>query len=229
MATPPQSLANCLARPLIHSTPFAEGRTLVIDTATSACSVALFEGPNCIDARHEEIGRGHAERLIGLVADLAGGGRAAHIVVSCGPGSFTGIRIGVAAARGLGLGWGVPVTGYSTLAALAAQSFADHSDIDMLGVAMHGGHGEVFVETFARLPFGSTRASESCAVDAAAEALSVDHIVGTAADALVAQRGYGRVIEAALTARAAQLLPLPLVTLNPTPHYGRGADATPMR
>jgi tRNA threonylcarbamoyladenosine biosynthesis protein TsaB len=45
-------------------------RRLVIDTASRACSVALFEGAECIDARHEVIGRGHAERLVPMIAEL---------------------------------------------------------------------------------------------------------------------------------------------------------------
>ena len=88
-------------------------RTLVIDTATAACSVALIAGDQVIDRRHEVVGRGHAERLVPMIAELGlggpGGGRAERILVDCGPGSFTGIRVGIAAARGLAIGWGVPV------------------------------------------------------------------------------------------------------------------------
>ena len=73
-------------------------RTLVIDTATKACSVALFEGETLSASRFEVIGRGHAERLLPLIAQLPEKGRADRIVVHVGPGSFTGILIGVAAA-----------------------------------------------------------------------------------------------------------------------------------
>ena len=55
-------------------------RRLVIDSASEACSVALFDADDIIDFRHEIIGRGHAERLVPLIAELAGGGRADQIL-----------------------------------------------------------------------------------------------------------------------------------------------------
>ena len=69
-------------------------RTLVIDTATRACSVALFDGKQLLAAQHEVIGRGHAERLLPLIAALPNNGKADQIMVDVGPGSFTGIRVG---------------------------------------------------------------------------------------------------------------------------------------
>ena len=74
---------------------------LVIETASAACSVALIEGGALLDERHEIVGRGHAERLLPLVEDLLGGRRPDSILVDIGPGSFTGVRVGLAAAPGL--------------------------------------------------------------------------------------------------------------------------------
>ena len=91
-------------------------RTLVIDTATPALSVALFAGDALIGHAHEVIGRGHAERLLPAIAALPDGGRAERILVSCGPGSFTGIRVGIAAARALAFAWSADLIGYATLA-----------------------------------------------------------------------------------------------------------------
>ena len=52
------------------------------------------------------VGRGHAERLVPMIAELLGGRRPDAILVDCGPGSFTGVRVGLAAAHGLAIGWG---------------------------------------------------------------------------------------------------------------------------
>ena len=86
---------------------------LVIDSATAACSAALIGADGAlVDERHELVGRGHAERLVPMIAELLGGRRPASILVDCGPGSFTGVRVGLAAAHGLAIGWRVPLAGY---------------------------------------------------------------------------------------------------------------------
>ena len=131
-------------------------RTLVIETATAACSVALIEQTTVVASAHEVVGRGHAERLLPMIASLPDGGRADAILVDCGPGSFTGIRVGIAAARGLGLGWGVPVRGFSSLPLVAAAAFAADARLDRLAVVLEGGHGEVFMQPFARDPLVAT-------------------------------------------------------------------------
>ena len=120
------------------------GRVLAIECATAACSVALFENGALLDGRYEILGRGHAERLVPLIAELPGKGRAARIVVSLGPGSFTGVRIGLAAARALGLAWQAEVLGYPTLGLVAAMAREAHPG--PVTVCMTGGHGEWFVQ-----------------------------------------------------------------------------------
>lgn len=121
-------------------------RMLAIECATQACSLALFEGEALLDSRHEILGRGHAEHLVPLIASLPEKGRAGEIRVSLGPGSFTGVRIGLAAARALGLAWGAKVRGYPTLALVAAMARREHDG--PVSVCMTGGHGEWFVQDF---------------------------------------------------------------------------------
>ena len=98
---------------------------LVIESATAACSVALIDGETLIDERHEIVGRGHAERLIPMISEMLGDRRPDAILVDCGPGSFTGVRVGLAAAQGLAIGWGVPLAGYSAMALIAAGADGD--------------------------------------------------------------------------------------------------------
>lgn len=123
-------------------------RTLVIDTSSEACSVALFEGEQhtLLDHRHAVLGRGHAERLVPMIAQLPDRGRAQSIRVALGPGSFTGLRIGLAAARALAIAWDAEIKGYPSLALVAATSAP--SPGTPVTVCMHAGHGEYFVQNF---------------------------------------------------------------------------------
>src|SRR5438128_8168699 len=117
---------------------------LVIDSATAACSVALLAADGAVlDAAHQVVGRGHAEQLLPMTEAVLAGRRPSAILVDCGPGSFTGVRVGLAAARGLGIGWKVPVTGYCSMALIAAASGEREA-----AVALIGGHGELFVQSY---------------------------------------------------------------------------------
>ena len=194
-------------------------RTLVIETAAAACSVALIEGEAIVDFRHELVGRGHAERLVPMIAELAGEGRADAILVDGGPGSFTGIRVGIAAARALGIGWVVPVAGYSATALVAAMA-ADRDGSAAIAVVLEGGHGEVFVQTFVGIEANGPLASLTPA--AARELVGERPAFGNG----VAWLGHGT--ELLPDARAARLLPAGLRSLAPSPIYGRAPDAKPM-
>src|SRR5437868_15498506 len=99
---------------------------LAFDTSSAACTAALFDGSGaCIARRHERIGRGHSERLVPMLAELLDGRTATRILVGVGPGSFTGIRVGIAAAHGLAIGWDSELLGMSSLALLAAGADTD--------------------------------------------------------------------------------------------------------
>ena len=197
---------------------------LVIETATAACSAALLgEDGAPIDERHEIVGRGHAERLLPMIEDLLAGRRPASILVDCGPGSFTGVRVGLAAAHGLAIGWNVALAGYSSLALVAAAS--GESD---LAVALPGGHGELFVQSYGGDPIAPLDELASLAPAAAAARIGAALVVGPGAEALVAARGGGRWIDALPRAADAWRLPPPLRALPPRPIYGRAPDARPM-
>ncbi len=200
---------------------------LAIDTATSSCSVALIDGDIVVARVHKVVGRGHAEKLIPMIASLPGGGRANEIVVSCGPGSFTGVRVGIAAARGLALGWAATVHGCPTLALIAARGFAEWPDITTLTVATEGGHGELFVESYMRDGLRSVRPLGSYLPEAALD-VAEPHVAGNAAQRLIDQRGSGTAIMIEPRAHDVIALPQALRSLAPSPIYGRGPDAKPM-
>ena len=197
---------------------------LVIDSATAACSAALLAPDGAlIDERHELVGRGHAERLVPMIADLIAGRRPSAILVDCGPGSFTGVRVGLAAAHGLAIGWRVPLAGFSSLALLAAASGEAE-----VAVALQGGHGELFVQSYGGDPLAPLDELRSLAPPAAAEAVSAELVVGSGAEALVAARGRGRWREMLPRAADVRQLPASLASLPARPIYGRAPDARPM-
>ncbi len=196
---------------------------LVIETSGADCSIALIDNDTIVAERHEHVGRGHAERLIPWIAGLPNGGRALEIVVGCGPGSFTGVRIAIAAARGLGLGWGVPVHGVSSLALVAAG----HRN-GALTVAVEGGHGEIFVQDFASAPFAEVGPVRSMTPQTAAISFTNRLVIGSGAVRLVAARGSGEAVAGEARAANARLLPETAMMVPPRPVYGRDADARPM-
>jgi len=192
---------------------------LAFDTSSAACTAALFDGSGaCIARRDELIGRGHAERLVPMLDELLAGRRPDTIIVGVGPGSFTGIRVAIAAAHGLAIGWNAEILGMSSLALLAAQAGG------AVAVAVSGGHGELFVQEY--------RASGEPAGDllnlppaAAAAAVSADLAVGSGAAALVAARGRGEARELLPSAADALNVAPALRSLPARPVYARAPDA----
>ncbi len=121
---------------------------LGIDACLGRCSVALISEEGAIASKSEEMARGHVERLAPMVHEVLAEANIAptainRIGVTCGPGGFTGARLGVSFARGLALSNGAQAIGISTLEAIAAQTPAD-----LVLVALDGRRGDLFVQIF---------------------------------------------------------------------------------
>lgn len=130
-------------------------RILAIDTALAAASACVFDGEMSATLAEETVwmARGHDQTIMPLiqrVVDATEGGRAAieRVAVTVGPGSFTGLRVGISAARAIGLALGVPVLGVSTLAAYAAPLVLDWSD-GVCAAAIDARNDRVYVTAFA--------------------------------------------------------------------------------
>jgi tRNA threonylcarbamoyladenosine biosynthesis protein TsaB len=135
-------------------------RILAIDTALGACSAAVCEAGQIapLAAETQDMSKGHAEALMPLIQRVmkeTDGGFAAlsRVAVTIGPGSFTGLRIGVAAARAIGLAAGIPVVGVSTLAAYAAPLITP-DDSSIIATAIDARNGLIYFQSFA--PGGRT-------------------------------------------------------------------------
>lgn len=132
---------------------------LALDTSGAACSVAVVDVslPDTGAARSREVVRGHAEALMPMVADVLGVARLRFdaldlIAVTVGPGLFTGLRVGIAAARGLALASGVTCVGVSTFEAIAATCRRDDlcADDETLAVCIDSRRADNFVQPFDR-------------------------------------------------------------------------------
>ncbi len=186
--------------------------------------------------------RGQSEVLMPMVQDVLAEARCAFadldlLAVTVGPGSFTGIRVGLAAARGLALARSLPCIGITNLEALAAGASSDLSADDIVMAAIDSKRGDIFAQFFDSTlqPLATPLAAspEAAAQRAPAGRLV---IVGDAAAAMVsAAMALGRDVRLASTRIAADpaivaALAVSRATIGtrmPAPFYIRGADATP--
>ena len=217
-------------------------RILAIDTALSACSIAVLEAGESAPLAFASIQmeKGHAEALLPLlkktIDGLDGGFASLHrVAVTVGPGSFTGIRVGLSAARAMGLALKVPVIGVSTLAAYAAPLIANVVG-EVVAVAIDARHGNVFFQGFA--PGGRTLVSPRVtSLKEAARAIGAGSVrlAGSAASALAIECwGMGLKAQVADGAQSPDIFWVARLGLaadpqsaQPKPLYLRAPNATP--
>jgi tRNA threonylcarbamoyladenosine biosynthesis protein TsaB len=185
-------------------------RVLAIDTALAACSVAVLdtEYGGILASESAAMVRGHAEALLPMlkrVMDQAGLGfpDIDRIAVTTGPGSFTGLRVGIAAARGIALAADKPAVGLTTLSAYAAPHMAADDRLPVVA-AIDARHSHVYLQVFG--PGGRTLSAPRLAtlrdaIEAAAEMSSA--IVGSAAQSVADGLSAMDAAPATVDARAA--------------------------
>lgn len=224
-----------------QSDQMRDGPMLVIETSGRACAAGVFSGAGELSRCVVEMGRGHADAIVDLCSDaLREASRdwrdLRSVAVCVGPGSFTGIRAGVAAARGFSLALGIPAVGVSALDAMALA--APGTDVRVV-VARDARRGQVYARAFdSGVALGdpvidSTEAiaagltGELTVIGSGAPPL-VEALTAAGRDARIGTRGGAALlIDAPDVAHVAEIARLAGDALPPEPLYLRSADAKP--
>jgi tRNA threonylcarbamoyladenosine biosynthesis protein TsaB len=196
---------------------------LALDTALSAATAVVAKDGELLAVRCEAMARGHQEAIAVLAqAAMAAAGVGFHqldrIGVTVGPGSFTGLRVGLAFAKGATLAWGTPLAGIGSLAALAASAEGARP-----AAAIDAGRGQIYLQAGGepmQLPIDDARA--------AVAAFAPDVLVGSAAGLLADAAPKARVDAREFPAPAALArltVEAPAPEGPPRPLYLRAPDA----
>lgn len=225
-------------------------KILSFDTTLAACSVACVAvdpdsgNVDILAASRKAMARGHAEALVPMIErTMADTGiefaQLDRIAVTTGPGSFTGLRVGIATARGLGLALGIPVTGVVTLDALARDFVDANPDSPKpFAILLDARRGQLYIRNYDTDGIASDDPSVCDVADAADRIVSTDCLlVGPGSGLLVANApdgfAHGGIVplpfadgpSAVNVAKAAALTPPP--ARPPSPLYLRPADVKP--
>lgn len=205
---------------------------LAIDTSEANCSAALLSENGQSFVASEPLGRGHAERLLPMIEELLAKAKIAYadinrIAVTTGPGTFTGLRIGLSVARGLALSLNVPCIGVSGLDVLAAQAKAHQGIIHSV---IKGRGGQVFYQAFEYVGQAkhANALGEAANLDAEDTRMAIEnqsgYVIGSGVSLVMGREaGPEDIIDPAVLAALSLLLEPG--DFPPEPFYLREADA----
>lgn len=203
---------------------------LALDTCLGACSVAVVDDGRVLASLSEPMTRGHQERLATMAREAmaaAGVSFAAldRIAVTVGPGSFTGLRVGVAFAKGLALALGRPCIGIGALEALAATLGAPGDVV----AAIDSGRGQIYLQTFRDgRPLTAPAVTPLDGARAVVDGLASPRLTGPGAALLAGEPDDPRIAVLATPAPAAIAGLAAVAPITPVrPLYLRPPDAKP--
>ncbi|WP_027061039.1 tRNA (adenosine(37)-N6)-threonylcarbamoyltransferase complex dimerization subunit type 1 TsaB [Mesorhizobium loti] len=213
-------------------------KVLAIDCAASLCAACVYDAAAGLELGRSalDLGKGHAEHLMAVIAEALRAGATDYaglgaIAVSVGPGSFTGLRVGVSTARGLALALKIPAIGVTTLEALAAEAAMAFPGRTVLA-ALDAGREEIHTALYDKMLVLTYGPAVTTLPEATALAIDNSAVLagtGVAQIAASAKRGFdiGPQTATADIFTYARLAASKGEGERPKPLYLRGADAKP--
>lgn len=215
-------------------------KLLAVDSAASLCAACVWDTARGHELSRSvsDIGKGHAERLIAAIAEALEAAGADYsdlggLAVSTGPGSFTGVRVGVSTIRGLALALKIPATGVTTLEAVAAETRLLFPGRPVM-VAIDAGRGDLYVALYDRSGETSYDACVLNLADAVALAVEAAPVLCGSAAEKIAEAASPLALDIGTKAATADIATFARLAalrhpspVKPTPVYLREPDAKP--